>query len=207
MRGLARSLSLSVKLSVFTAIFLLSFLTIAYSGAVTLEEFKDFTKPSISVKHEDDPRFETFGQKSLLNVSRDFGIPLEELIDGLALPQDIDPNTVLKELEEYGVSPRDVEAFIVEKGYDKSPVPSYLKPEEGDENSQITDSRFTGLGRKSLATISSEFNIPLEILIADLGLPEDIDPETQLRDLSEYNKSVPEINAYLEDYIQRQEGE
>jgi hypothetical protein len=202
---MAQSRSLKVKIPTFIFIFILSYLGIAHGGLITVEAVKDFTKPTISVAHEGDPRFETFGQKRLTDVSRDFSIPMDVLIQGLGLPDDVDPDTILKDLEEYGVSPMDVEAFIVEGGYDRAPVPEEVLDEPVETATLEDDPRFTKLGQKSLATVSEEFGIPMEELLSDLGLPMDMDPDTILKDLSEYGKTVPEIKAYLEEKVQEVE--
>jgi hypothetical protein len=69
---MARSRSLKVKIPTFIFIFILSYMGIAHGGLITVEAVKDFTKPTITVSHEGDPRFETFGQKRLSDISRDF---------------------------------------------------------------------------------------------------------------------------------------
>lgn len=42
---------------------------------------------------------------------------------------------------------------------------------------------FENMGRKTLESASIEYDIPYEDLIAELGLPDDIDPGTGVRDL------------------------
>lgn len=42
---------------------------------------------------------------------------------------------------------------------------------------------FENMGRKTLESASIEYDIPYEDLIAELGLPDDIDPGTQVSDL------------------------
>lgn len=42
---------------------------------------------------------------------------------------------------------------------------------------------FENMGRKTLTIISETYNVTVEDLITELGLPADIDPETKVRDL------------------------
>ena len=60
----------------------------------------------------------------------------------------------------------------------------YSKPESVKDVSGADEGLvFENMGRKTLESASIEYDIPYEDLIAELGLPDDIDPGTRVRDL------------------------
>jgi hypothetical protein len=181
------------KIGIFIIIFIASYAGIVYSGIFAIEVTKDFTKPTISAAHVDDPRFEFFGQKTLKNVSDDFGIPVKTLKEELSLPSNLSGETRLKDLEEYGTGPSDVEAYIVEKGLDKTPPPETSSPTETVS--------FSGIGQKSLDEVSKEYNVPLDELMAELGIPADIDTNVPIKELEEQGVTGTAVKAYLEEVV------
>ena len=182
------------KISIFIVIFIASFAGILYSGIFAIEKTKDFTEPTISAAHEDDPRFETFGQKTLKNISDDFGVPVITLKEVLGLPSNLSGETRLKDLEEYGTGPSDVEAYIVEKGLDKIPPIETTAP--------TTTISFSGIGQKTLGDVSKEYNVPLDEMIEELGLPADIDTTVPIKELEDQGVTGIAVKAYLEEKLE-----
>lgn len=181
------------KIGIFIIIFIASYAGIVYSGIFTIEEVKDFTRPTISASHEGDPRFEFFGQKTLKNVSDDFGVPVKTLKEDLGLPSNLSGDTPLRELEEYGTGPKDVEAYIVEKGLDKTIPPETTAP--------ATTISFSGIGQKTLSEVSQEYDVPLDEMITELGLPADIETNAPIKELEEQGVTGLAVKAYLEEKI------
>ena len=134
------------------------------------------------------------GWMTMEQISEGYGIPKGMLYHMLELSNEIPPTTALKELEglsagfSVGAVREAVEAYlqgeILEIEHeplrddepDEGQGPTPLAPDEVLSADQIR-------GRHSLVEIAEGCQVPLNELIASLGLPADVDANTRVREL------------------------
>lgn len=82
---------------------------------------------------------------------------------------------------------REIYAIMLLVVFFSSTVVFGIVMEFGHEEIEIPESlgyiNFDNMGRKTLESTCSEYNVTMDELIAELELPEDINPQTKLKDL------------------------
>ncbi|MBC7259680.1 MAG: hypothetical protein H5T65_10570 [Chloroflexi bacterium] len=145
------------------------------------------------------------GWMTLAQVSELYGIPKEELWARLNLPADLPADTALKDVEklvpDFETSAvRDAVAAYRAEQPDSAPLPSENAPvakpsgegeatptpvpPDAEGTSAAVPSTEEIKGKNTLAEIADMYGIPVERLVAESGLPADVDTKTQLKDIT-----------------------
>lgn len=151
------------------------------------------------------------GWMTLADVSEIYGIPEAELRSRLGLPADLPASTALKDIEAivsgFEVSAvRDaVTAYRAElSGATPEPQATAVAPAEPTETPSETPASTASSteeikGKNTLAEVASMYGIPVERLVAEAGLPADVDIKAPLRDIvAKYNIEILNIREAVD---------
>lgn len=143
------------------------------------------------------------GWMSFEELSTGYNIPLPRLYQLLNIPDDIPPETALKDME--GLLPdfevtvvRDLVAEFLDDKSNHVPTGDGASPLEGTGRTPVpAGTQLAGSeikGRHTLAEIASQCQVPLPALLQKLALPADTDPSLAAKDLVEQG-ALPEIQT------------
>ncbi len=151
------------------------------------------------------------GWMTLADVSEIYGIPEAELWSRLNLPADLPADTALKDIEAlvggFEVSAvRDaVAAYRAElsggapepQGTATAPEQPTQAPSETPASGSLSTEEIKG--KNTLAEVASMYGIPVEQIIAEAGLPADVDVKAPLKDIAaKYGIEILNIREAVE---------
>ena len=163
------------------------------------------------------------GWMTLSTVSDTYGVPLDELYNMIGASPDVPPDTALKDLEklvpgmEVWALREAVAAYqdehreddVVEEAPQPTATPEHVPQREGEGQGQgfslpQDSSRLPGSqirGRMTVQEVVDHCRVPLEYLVAELDLPDDVDTGLWMRDLAgQYGIEVSTVREVVERY-------
>ncbi|MDH7490330.1 MAG: hypothetical protein QHH80_12595 [Anaerolineae bacterium] len=150
------------------------------------------------------------GWMTLADVSEIYGIPEAELRSRLNLPADLPADTALKDIEAlvsgFEVSAvRDAVAAYRAglSGVAPEPQPTAApeQPTETASGTPVSGALSTDeiKGKNTLAEVASMYGIPVEQIVAEAGLPADVDVKAPLKDIAaKYGIEILNIREAVE---------
>lgn len=131
------------------------------------------------------------GWMTLADIVETYGIPEAELWSRLGLPADLPANTALKDVEAivsgFEVSAvRDaVTAYRAERsGAIPEPQATTAAPAQPTGTPSDSLSAQEVRGKNTLAEVARMYGIPVERIVAEVGLPADVDVQAPLKDIA-----------------------
>jgi hypothetical protein len=161
------------------------------------------------------------GWMTLNTVSETYGVPLDELYDMIGASPDVPPDTALKDLEKLvpgmevwalreavaAYQDKHREDGVVEEAPQPTATPEHVPQREGEgqgfslpqDGSRLPGSQIRG--RMTVQEVVDHCQVPLEYLVAELDLPDDVDTGLWMRDLaSQYGIEVSTVREVVERY-------